>query len=52
MICLEDNSLRKRYSLLFINSFQSVLSVYTKDMKTLIGEADFDLAKYANEERS
>ena len=28
------------------------MSVYTKDMKTLLGEADFDLAKYANDERA
>ena len=29
-----------------------MLSVYTKDMTRLLGEADFDLSKYANDERA
>ena len=29
----------------------SILALYTKDMTRLLGEADFDLAKYANDER-
>ena len=28
---------------------QSVLAVFTKDRSRLLGEADFDLGKYANE---
>lgn len=28
---------------------KSVMSVFTKDRSTLLGEADFDLAKYAND---
>ena len=37
---------------LILLMFQSNLQVWKKDMSQMLGEADFDLSKYANEERA
>ena len=55
MICSEGASLRRRYDLTDADHYKqssSTLAVYTKDLQTCLGEADFDLAKYANDERA
>lgn len=41
---IEWDSLRNKFG-----KKKSILSVFSKDMKQMLGEADFDLGKYAND---